>query len=302
VFDDSNTRECFHTHLKKIHNSEPYLFLCDLERYITLIGPKSRYIAAQKIFTDYLNQGSSKCVNVSHKLRLKVEGQFRTCDENNCPINLFDELRLCVYVEMKQDCFPSFLLSESFHAYVMAKMKKNPAYLEELGELRQGAQSPEVAAEISNLGVLYDPDLIEATNTDFDRLLSDVGDKEMWRPVFKSELRSVFVSKSPYFSGKKGLKKMFETGILNCTVDEAFNAYADHEQLMIIEKEISNITTIEYKEGPKFAHVILRFQYKLPFPLRNRDFCLLHSVRKEPNGDLIMIHKSVNHPDLPVCK
>jgi len=307
VFDDIDTRECFRDHLKRIYNCEPYNFLCDLQKYITLIGPKSRYCAAKKIVAEYIADNADHCVNVGWKLKQNILRQFALCNENNCPINLFDEVGLCVYVELKQDCFPSFIRSECFQDYVNKKLKSNPEFLKELGAPKAYVDAEELddkieQAEISNLGVLYDPNKIEATDADFDRLLTDIRDKDMWKPVFQSDLRSVFVSKSPYYSGKKGLKKMFECGVLNCTVDEAFNAYADHEQLLKIEKEIRNITIIDYHEGPRFAHVILRLQYKLPFPLKNRDFCLLHSVRKEPNGDITMIRKSVNHPALPVTK
>jgi hypothetical protein len=309
VFDEPDTRQCFERHLKKIHNNEPLLFLCDLERYITLLGPRSRYLAAKKIVTTYLAEEAMYSVNVSHLQKQKVIQEFKKCSESDCSINLFDELRLSVYIELKQDCFGTFLRSESFHKYIEKQLKRNPDYIQTLGAPKSRIMLEELEsietndeAELSNLGVLYDPNRVEATDADFDRLLNDIRDKDMWKPVFQSEVRSVYVSKSPYFSGKKGLKKMYETGILPCSVDEAFNVYADYSELLTIEKEISNVTAIEYKELGRFAVTVLRFQYKLPFPLKNRDFCLLHSVRKEPNGDVVMIRKSINHKMCPRSK
>jgi hypothetical protein len=267
-------------------------------------------MAAKKIVDTYLSDKAARQVNVGHVLRSKVLNNFKNCDDKNCPTNLFDEMRVNIYIELKQDCLQNFLQGSTFHKFVKRQLKVDPDYLGSIGTLKPHLDVPteetvEVDTENENeklkqLGVLYDPNVIEATDSDFDRVYHDIRDLEMWRPVFQSEKRTVYVSKNPFYSGKKGLKKMFETGILPCSVDEAFNAYADPTTLMVIEKEISKITNIDYKEGTKYASVVVRFQYKLPFPLKNRDFCLLHSVRKEPNGNMIMLRKSVNHEMCPV--
>ncbi|KAL0477224.1 hypothetical protein AKO1_005861, partial [Acrasis kona] len=132
-----------------------------------------------------------------------------------------------------------------------------------------------------NLGVLYDPNIIVTNDKDFDRLINDINDVDMWKSVYKSSERTVSVSQNVFFNEgrKNGLKKMMETGIIPFNVDEVFHAYVDKDYIKKIESEISRITEIDYQETHSHAMTVLRFEYKLPFFLRNRDFCLIHILR-----------------------
>ncbi|KAL0485663.1 StAR-related lipid transfer protein [Acrasis kona] len=152
-----------------------------------------------------------------------------------------------------------------------------------------------------NAGMLYDPNQIQVTEEDFSRILADIKDKDMWETVFKSDNRTVMISKSVFYNGKKGTKKMCETGVIPYSVEEVFHAYTDKDCIQKIEKEISAITEIDYIESSAFALTVLKFQYNLPFPMSNRDFCLIHSARRYKDG-YIMIRKSVKHPNCPPDK
>jgi hypothetical protein len=302
IYDNQTTQKMFAKFLKKQKVVITWKFLNEISKYEKLNTPQSRYTSAKKIIETFLLEKSKKYVAVSQLQKQKTIHKYNSYNATHCPRSLFASIKSTVLGELKEHYLEPFLHSEQFAKFVQKQCKQNPKYLEELGSLKPMSEEAEEEkpepAELANLGVLYDPNRIEATNADFDRLLTDIRDKEMWQLVYNStrDDRSVFVSKSPYFNGKKGLKKMFETGILPCTVDEAFNCYADYSELLTIEKEIDDIEMIEYREMERFAATVLRFKYKLPFPLKNRDFCLLHSVRKEPNGNLIMIRKSINHP------
>ncbi|KAL0478315.1 hypothetical protein AKO1_008579 [Acrasis kona] len=190
-------------------------------------------------------------------------------------------------------------------ANFISRSKSSP----KLGQDAASSEEPMLNADLvdgkndttKELGVLYNPDLVEIDERDFNRVLSDIKNNTMWKTVFHSDERTVMVSKSPFYNGRKGLKKMCETGVIPYSVDEVFHAYVDADYIQNIESEIHAITNLDYVEKNGKALSVLRFQYKLPFPLTNRDFCLIHSARRIDDG-YIMIRKSIRHNACPISK
>ncbi|KAL0477679.1 star [Acrasis kona] len=214
-------------------------------------------------------------------------------EDQNIPLTLFDQVQPIILSQIECD-FQRFMCSKDFDPCMLflTTQSASPTTKKEV------AEKDEVD---KNLGVLYDPNLIQVTQKDFDRVTCDIKDQDMWKSVYNSKERTVFVSKNPFYNGKKGLKKMKETGVIPFSVDECFNTYIDNACITKVEKEIKKITEIDYVESTSHALTVLRFQYKLPFFLSNRDFCLIHSAKRYGDG-YIMIRKSVNHPDCPTHK
>ncbi|KAL0482957.1 hypothetical protein AKO1_014105 [Acrasis kona] len=309
IYDNEETRLLFQKYLKKIHNEAPNNFLIEIEKFSNLMSPKTRHVAATKIMTTYIRDGAKEQINLGFAVRQKIIKSYNETTDQECSKNLFDELRIFVYVELKQDCFQGFITHNIFTKFVKKKVKNDPEFLKSISTVKKriDIETPSESEDVifdtnSQLGVLYDPEMMEVTDEDFLRVNRDIADREMWKAVFRSEERAVFVSKNPFYNGKRGLKKMYETGIIPFSAKEAFNAYTDAQHILLIEKEIAKITTVDYQEQDRHALVVLRFQYKLPFPLSNRDFCLLHSAKRDSNGTYSMIRKSILHPDCPVDK
>jgi hypothetical protein len=304
VFDDKILRECFRKHLKTIHNEEPLLFMMELEHYVTLIGIKSRYQAAKKIVAEYLEMNSLHSINISNKLREEAREKVKQSSETSCPKDIFDEIRLAVYLDLKL-CMPAFLASDVFRDFVGTQIVQNPDILNKWGSLKEECNASEVSTDnttqepepISKLSVreLYDPKVIEITDADFERVLNDIANTGMWTSVYESETRTVRVSKE---TCSKGLKKLFETSIVPYSLNECLWAYTDEHYHTRMEKETKYMRVVSFHKFEKYAGVIIQKDFNVPF-MKKRDFVLLCSSRREPNGSITFARKSVEIDQVP---
>jgi hypothetical protein len=236
----------------------------------------------------------------------------------DCSRHLFDDLKEEVEIELEDKHLPKFLTTDSFLNHTSSMIKKDPHFLEALGTPRtptdfmseRTVDNTDTETEVENdteviynkKGFLYDFSDVNITDDDFERLFVDVVNRDMWKPVYTSDKRTVSVSKSEFYNGKKGLKKMFETGVVPYSVDEVFNAYVDAEYLQVVEKEISSQTQVDYVVSGKYAMSVVNMKYKLKFPMQNRDLSLILSTRRENNGAITFLRKSIVHSRIPKNK
>jgi hypothetical protein len=308
ILDDRTLKPIFQEFLKMNLNEEPYLFMTELDYYVTLIGAKARYKSSHKIAAEFLELNAPKAINISNKLREEARSRINQSSEDNCPKDLFDEIRLAVYLDLKQ-CSNGFLDSELFRNHVAEQLKQDPDYMNSLGTIKDEARDGSLDENSANTPVrerssstktisdIYDPTAITVTDEDFQRVIDDICNKEMWSLVFKSDKRSVLVSKNPAFNGKRGLKRMVESTIFPYPIDEVFFALIDDAYQSKVEKGIHETKFVQCETYGKYMGAIYHSKYKFPL-MKKRDFVILKSCRKEPNGYCIM-RKSVSLEQIP---
>ncbi len=315
IVDDKKARTCFHEYLKANLNEEPLLFMTELDHYVTLIGTKARYKSATKIVEDYLQANSKHAINVSNALRQDAYDVLAKSDESNCPKDMFDEIRLSVYLDLKQ-CLPGFLDSDTFRTHVLEEMKVDSDYMGSVGSPKtdssvdelSSATDSEVTETLSstsqipeNTDLFYNPKVVNVTDADFDRILDDMSNEHMWRKVHSSSKRSVYVSKDTF--GKRGLKKMMETAIYPFSPSEIFYALTDERYFDSIERGMKDPQCIHYQKFQQYAGTVIHKKLKKPL-LQVRDFVVLKSCRREKDGSYFIMKKSVEldlKPEMKGC-
>jgi hypothetical protein len=323
ILQNEQTRQKFRKFLKKDFKDEHvcFSFLIDLYEYESLFGISNyecmfaRHNVGRSIIDTYICEDAKTPLPVPQEMKRSVVIRFDTSSTLDCPRDLFQELRTTVVLNLKEESLKKFLVSDTFLRFALAMSEKDPKFLDKLDaplthdevsdeiiEPLEDLQDPGDAEKNSELSILYDLNQISISDDDFDQLHLDVRNTAMWRPVYVSTKRTVSVSRSAFFNGRRGLKKMCESGVVPFTVEEAFNAYVDSDYLQVIEKEISSQTEVDYIIAGKYAMSIVNLKYKLRFPLQNRDFSLILCARRESNGSITMLRKSVVHPLIPVQK
>jgi hypothetical protein len=318
IMDDKKTRQCFNDYLKSNLNEEPFLFMNELDHYVTLIGTKTRYKAAKRIVDDYLLNTSPHAINISNSLRQEAYDNLAKSDESNCPKDLFDAIRLHVYMDLKQ-CLPNFLDSDMFRTHVMESMKHDSKYLESVGSPKADSCTQDDSTDeqtqddsstktdmsthdnAQNITDIYDPKILNVTDVDFERVLAEVKDECMWKRVQHNSKRSLYISQSALFNGKRGLKKMKEITIYPYPVDEVFYALIDERYFDAIEKGFKDPKNVQFHKFGKYAGTIIHKKLKLPL-MQLREFLVMKSARKEKNGSYIIAKKSVELDKIPRTK
>jgi len=315
ILQHDKMRRVFSDFLKKKNSEGILLFYIDLNNFHSLQTNEARYHAAKKMMNSYIIEGSPFSIITSNAQRQNMLRIFDKCTIMDCPKNIFDELRENAEIELEDKHLPKFLTSDAFVYLTNTMIKKDPQFLSIIGtprtpseilysmndDLTEESTITEDDAEVmyKKQGFMYDLNDVSIKDDDFERLYVDIKNTEMWRPVYKSEKKTTYVSKSIFFNGKKGIKKMLETGVVPFTVDEVFNAYTDSDYTQLIEKEISSQTQYDYIVSGKYALSVVNLKYKLRFPLQNRDFSLALSSRREENGAITMLRKSIIHSRIP---
>ncbi|KAL0482568.1 regulator of G-protein signaling [Acrasis kona] len=301
VFDDKGMRSCFHKYLIKMHNVEPYLFLVDLERYASYIGPTNRYKCARKIVKTYLRPTTNRGINVPQETKDSILNTFKSCSEIKCPKSLFDDIMTLIYVEFREDCFPIFITSKLFINHAVERSKKDPNFLYTIGRPKPcivvcGADAdPNVAQRIMN----YDMSKMEISDLDFEEALRGIKNESLWELNTRSETRAVYTSKQLFYCKKRAYKKVLETMTLPYTVDQVFNAMHDPRYIDTIDKQIKYKCVSEQLRNGKYYPLLCSAVLKLSFPFKTRDFSLLCCARRQRDGNIVMIKKSVTSPLLP---
>jgi hypothetical protein len=292
VFDHKQIRESFHEHLKYIHNEDPFLFLVDLEQYVTLIGVKARYNLAKKIVSEYLNETAPKAINVGSNKRQEVLDSFAKATVDDCPKDMFDAIRLQIYMELKQDCLPVFASSKPFLKVVRKELETDPNFLETIGTKKALEDQVDYSA-------ILDANKMEFTEEDFEQFHREIRNELGYDLLKSTDTWSVSMSKQAF---KNGLKVMKEVGVVDFTTDECINTYTDANYMPLIDQFLKDMQSMDFKQGPRYATNLLHVRYRMPFLMSNRDFAIISSIRREKNGSYMYIGKSVETPIIPPMK
>ncbi|KAL0481783.1 regulator of G-protein signaling [Acrasis kona] len=309
AFDHKDIRECFYKHLISVHNQSPYLFLTEVEKYMTYISSRARYDAAKKIINLFLTPESTCEINVGHKLRESVIDEFNKSSEKICSRDLFDDIRVCIYAELREDNFPSFLNSKVFIDFMSDSLKEDAQFLSKIGspslvdtQSNDSISCDEKTVAASQSGkrnaINYDEKKIEISDADFDQALSDIKDEDMWKLFTQTDRIVINISKESFYHGKRCFKKAREELILPFGVEEVFYAYTDPRYCNTFDKAVKQ-EVANYIIQDKYSIVLFHLKLKLGFPFKNRDFCLLNSCKRLPDGSILSVRKSVESHLVP---
>lgn len=104
----------FHGFLKTEYAEENLLFWLSVERLKKERDPIAFKNMAQTIYNDYVSTESPKEVSIDHKTRQSIDVEMTNPSES-----IFDSAQKHVYYVMFQDCYPRFLMSNTYKALIM---------------------------------------------------------------------------------------------------------------------------------------------------------------------------------------
>ncbi|KAL0483249.1 regulator of G-protein signaling [Acrasis kona] len=294
ALDDPDLRSCFRQFLVKIRNEESFLFLMELEKFVTFVGTATRYRAAERIVKEYLEVGAEKEVNVSSRLREATLRRFKTCSDTNCDGTLFNELRTAIFMELREDCMAGFIASDIFKAHVKKELKKNNNYLSRIGTVK-----PERRLSLLELEELYNfNDKPEITDDDFERVLKRCSEQGGEWDIIKQAKRCC---RSLSRSDIKGFKTLKHVVYVPFSREEVFYITQCSEQAAKVDLDIfkSKRTHYHFMDFDKYRAVVTHQEVMLPFPLNNRYQITTSAVRRLPNGNIIMVSKTASVDNIP---
>ncbi|KAL0485421.1 hypothetical protein AKO1_015197 [Acrasis kona] len=295
ALDNQDVRSCFSQYLTRTHNQESFLFLTELERFVTYVGHHARYKAAKKIIKEYLTVGAEKEINISNKLREEAVAKYNESNSNCCDIDLFSDIRVAIFMSLKDDCLSGFLSSDEFTLHVHKELKKNKSYLSLIGtqKTEQASQDPTPPPEVNECA--------EITDEDFNNILLRMrGEEEVWDTVYTSEQYTRSISRE----SSKGFKAIKNELTFPFDREEVFNITQCSKYSDAIDMEVFKYkrTYHQHIESGKYDGVVTHYELVLPFPINNRYFVSLSSAKKLPNGDILLISKSCNIDGVPFNK
>ncbi|KAL0479847.1 RGS13 [Acrasis kona] len=297
IIDNNELRDCFAEYLTKIHNINPLLLLIELGKYMTCVGCCAKYNAAKKIITEFIEVNSPKEVNVSNKLRQTFFEAFSHCDESKCPSDLFDELRVNIYMELKADCLPGFIASPQLAKHIKKVLKKNPDYLSQIGSPKTVVRNPS-SPTIRSKKIGLDDNRLQITDEDFDQVLAYIKFQDA------DVHGETNISKFYHDLVTRGVKVAREDITINYKSDEVFNSLLGSTE-GLVKMDSYQKTSVEFFED-SVCEKYKTFQYRSTmtcgFPLGNRDFSVIASARREPDGSILVVRKSASNPLIPVHK
>ncbi|KAL0477318.1 RGS1 [Acrasis kona] len=286
LFEHSDLKECFRTYLIKVHNEEPFLFLEEQQKYVDIKDPLLRYKCAERLVLEFINRDSPKELNIGNRLRQETLNKFEQSPKNQPSISLFDDVKVVVYMELKEDSLLTFTSSKLFEAFVVNAIKKDQNYLLQIGTLKAKSDATKESRQAR-----YNVDKFEVTNEDFDLIYNDLKNGT-WRTNNRGTLS---VSTNRKFINSRGLRLIREVQRLPFDCEEVFNTVMGSKECSDkIEKY--HHTVHEYFDsfvcGNYLVHPF-RAVLSCSFPMVDREFCGLQSVRRQPDGSIIAISKSV---------
>ncbi|KAF0973480.1 hypothetical protein FDP41_008184 [Naegleria fowleri] len=265
IFDVPEAKEEFRQYLKKEHNEEPFLFYEDVEEYKRLKFEENKAKKAIAIFKNYLLPNSPHEVNISAQHRqnaikaFEQSAQLQNDKSMLVPENVFDEIQLAIFYNLKNDNYPRFTVSQQFKNFLKQKdiafvsliaIKKNTTYMKYVPKLE---------------GLICDRDI------QFFSFMCFNDDLEVWDEisVSKDARAACYQSKKEfYFNDQLGQsenmsgKIMKMKFILPCTKEEAFNVFS-HTHLRKEILDIESINQVDYipiSKNNKYAQTILHTQ------------------------------------------
>ncbi|KAL0478014.1 RGS1 [Acrasis kona] len=243
---------------------------------------------------EYLVVGSPKEVNISNKLRTNTLSKIKQSSPTDCSEELFSDLRSAVFMEMKVDCFPGFLSSDIFLNHVRQELKKSSGYLDKIGTLKATPSSP-FHQEYADYDLTDFSGPQEITDEDFDRIYSRMSLEDN-----NSTLLFSTPTQSRSISGNSKKTIVRDVMILPFDCHEIFSIVLCSE----FGRQLDNKHKIKYEwhrqsNGDKYKSLYMNISTKLGFPLNNRYNPSVASAKKLPNGDIIVISKSVQGDEIP---
>ncbi|KAL0483852.1 regulator of G-protein signaling [Acrasis kona] len=294
ALDVEDLRTCFRQYLVDTHNEESFLFLTELEKYVTYVGTSSRYKAAERIVREYISIGSPKEVNISGKLRETTLQRYSASSPANCDSNLFNELRVAIFMELKEDCMSSFVASDLFISHVHKELKKNKEYLSQIGTIKV-----ERRLSVLELESCYDFDTKpEVTEEDFRKIMIRFASSGGEWQIIKQAKRCCRSLSKAEVNGLKTIKHVVSVPF-DC--DEVFYITQCSRYSAQIDSEIfKSKRTHQYSiDFEKFNAVITHHEIVLPFPLTNRYIITSNAVKRLENGGIVMMSKTVEVENVP---
>ncbi|KAL0481290.1 hypothetical protein AKO1_002789, partial [Acrasis kona] len=136
VFDDEQCRNLLHTHLLECHNESPYLFIKETDNFSNILSQRNRIKRARTIVDSFVRIGANHEINLSHNVRTKLIDTIEMCMDDEA-IDLrkdfFNEARTTIILELKQDNYPSFVVSQVFVNHLYERAKKDFTLLDQIG-------------------------------------------------------------------------------------------------------------------------------------------------------------------------
>lgn len=133
VIDDEETRDLFKEFLQAEKNVEPLLFIENVEHYLLKKSNANRYEYAARIIEEFIDPSKAiHEINISATTRSDILKSYAECDDGNCPVDLFQVLQNQILLELKIDCFPRFVLSDSFKLFIDKKKLKDEKFVKKL--------------------------------------------------------------------------------------------------------------------------------------------------------------------------
>ncbi|KAL0478320.1 regulator of G-protein signaling [Acrasis kona] len=288
---DGESSESFEAFLTKTHNTEPFLFLKAVKKFVDIQDVDSRYNAAKDIMKEFVEPNSPKEINVSSTTRQHAMDLMQQSNSTTCALNLFEELRIPVYMELKDDTFPNFLSSDIFVEHIEEMLRTNTEYLSQIGVMRVNSpNSPTSPTRRKN--TLFSKQSLQINDEDFDAMCQDIKADDLLKSMLSV---SISQSRNRHFTRYKN------TFSVELDREEVFNVLSSQstrldEALKSKSKVESTFTCNGYYVAT--THDI----YYCPFPMTHRDYSSVTSCRRQSCGSIIIIKKSVVNPEVPSCK
>ncbi|KAL0486644.1 RGS13 [Acrasis kona] len=297
MLDIEPLRNCFQDYLISIHNEEPLCLLIELEKYISFVGSPARYKAAKDIIENFIVVGAPKEVNISNKSREEAILKFAASSTSQCDAEMFSNLRIAVYMEMKEDCFVGFLTSSHLLKHVQKNLKKDKNYLSKIGTPKPVTSVPQLPiVPQGDLRFFIDFTTPEIVDIDFDRIMARIEKEDDWDTFISAKGYTRSVSKNTV----DGYKVAKDEMCFQCDHEEVFNVAKCSEYSDLIDAAVKiKYDYYQFIDNDKYRSVATNNTTRFPYPMSERYNPCVTAAKTLPNGDILVACKSVDKLDIP---
>jgi hypothetical protein len=103
-------------------------FIEKVDHYRNLKNSTNRYLEATKIMFSFIQPLSQYELNLPSTYKMSINNQFTNCSEDDCPVNLFDEVSKLIFYELEKDNFGSFTQTPLWLKF----LKKNQHFIKDI--------------------------------------------------------------------------------------------------------------------------------------------------------------------------
>ena len=271
IFDVPEAKEEFRHYLRKEHNEEPFLFYEEVEEYKRLRFEENKAKKAVSILKNFVLPNSKQEINVSSQLRQSVMGQFeqsgQLLNEKNLTVaeEVFDEIQLAVFSQLKRDNYPRFTHSNQFKQFLKNKdsafitsisVKKKSKYMEYVPQL----DGPVCDRDITFFSFMAFNDSLDV----WDEILNNHGKRASYQTKKEFYMDDKIELKDHSLEKANG-KLLKQVMILPCRKEDAFTSFA-HTNLRKEIMELDSINQVDFmpiSDTNKYAQSILQIQIKM---------------------------------------